>query len=520
MEKQFRPHNMRVLTAILALLALMMSFASAYAQDADAGKPLLAPQEKAAIIRMDGDVDDVMLRSLKRRVFEAEKEGCTLIVLEIDTYGGSLKSALDICHYIKSMKTPSVAWVHEKAISAGAIIAVACNQIVISEHSLMGAAAPISGEGTDLSPDVKAKAIGVLFPELDDSAKRAGIDPILLHAMVLREIEIYELRNVNTGEKKFVDGTAKAKALEETIKTPDGQEIRPWRVVEPPADDKNSLLTIDGSRTVEMGIAKRIVNTEQELIATLNIRSALVRMDFSWSEEFTRWLVQWPVRMALFVLMLVLGYVELTHPGISIAGIGALICLVLLVGAPWLSGLAQVWEIILIVAGLAIIIADLLHGGMGMLAIPGFILLAVGLVASFVPSSGGFGWGPSVTSGLMQGLSVLIFGSALSLVLMFLLAHYLDMTPGLRHLRLEPAAAQVNLPLADAAEKAATDAVFVGALGTAITDLRPAGKAKFGEHIMDVVTDGGFITRGTQVKVSEANAMKIVVIADNPGAAA
>lgn len=511
-------NSMKRLTLIVAFLAALLAFASAYAQEAS--KPLLPPQDKAAVLRMDGEVDDVMLRSLKRRVFEAEKAGCTVIILEIDTYGGALTSTLEITHYIKSLKIPTVAWVHDKALSAGSIIAVACNQMVISEHSIIGAAAPINSSGEDLGPDAKAKAIGVLYPELDESAKRTGVNPVLLHAMVSRDIEIYELRNINTGEKKFVDGENKTKALAETIRTPDGQEIRPWRVTEPPVDDKNSLLTVDGARAVEMGIASRMVNTEQELIATLNIRGEIIHLGFSWSEELTRWLVQWPVRMGLFILMLVLGYVELTHPGISVAGIGALICLVLLVGAPWLSGLAQMWEIILIVVGLVIIIIDLVHGGLGLLAIPGFLLLAVGLVGSFVPASGGIGWSAPMWSGLLHGLSVLVFGSAISLTVMALLAHYLEMTPGLRHLRLAPAVVTGDLPLPDAAEENANDAVFLGALGTATTDLRPAGKAKFGGHIMDVVTDGGFIARGTQVKITEVNAMRIVVIADTHGASA
>lgn len=515
MKKTSCISSIRLFVLALTVVAVLMNWVTAYAQEA--GKPLFEPQEKAALLKMDGQVDDVMVRSLKRRVFEAQKAGCSLIILDVDTYGGQVTSALEISKYIKSLKIPTAAWVHDKAYSAGTVISLACDKVVMSEQATMGDVAPISQSGTELSPDIKAKVSSPLLQDLEDSAKKHGISPMLTRAMVAREVEIYELRNINTGEKKFVDGEHKNDALKEMIKTPDGQEVRPWRVTEPPIDTEKEVLTVGPERAVEMNFASRIVSSEQQLIAAMNIRGELMPLGFSWSEQLTRWLVQWPVRMGLFILMLVLAYVELTHPGISVAGIGAVICLVLLVGAPWLSGVAQVWEIILIVAGLIIIILDLVHGGLGLLAIPGFVLLAIGMVASFIPSSGGGGWVPQMWSGLLRGLSVLVFGSAASLILVFLLAHYLEMTPGLKHIRLAPADDKIALPLEDAAEQLAEEAVFVGAIGKAVTDLRPAGKAKFGQHLMDVVSDGAFLPQGTQLKVTEVSALRVVVVADTQG---
>jgi membrane-bound serine protease (ClpP class) len=52
---------------------------------------------------------------------------------------------------------------------------------------------------------------------------------------------------------------------------------------------------------------------------------------------------------------------------------------------------------------------------------------------------------------------------------------------------------------------------FLGNEGEALTPLRPAGKAIFGEHILDVVTEGDFIERGTRVKVITIEGGRVVV---------
>jgi membrane-bound ClpP family serine protease len=53
--------------------------------------------------------------------------------------------------------------------------------------------------------------------------------------------------------------------------------------------------------------------------------------------------------------------------------------------------------------------------------------------------------------------------------------------------------------------------VFVGALGLAHTQLRPAGKARFGEHLIDVVSFGPFINAGTEVEVVTVSGYRVTV---------
>jgi membrane-bound serine protease (ClpP class) len=53
--------------------------------------------------------------------------------------------------------------------------------------------------------------------------------------------------------------------------------------------------------------------------------------------------------------------------------------------------------------------------------------------------------------------------------------------------------------------------VAPGTEGKALTTLRPSGKARFGEHVVDVVTEGDYIPVDTAVAVVSADGMRVVV---------
>jgi len=507
-----------------------------------AGRPLQEPHEKAALIRLNAEVDDMMLKSVERRVDIARKAGCTLIVFEMDTYGGHVTSALEISKFIKKLPDEhinTVAWVHDKAYSAGAMISVSCQQIVMSRVGSLGDCAPIVIEGNSLVPlpeAERAKMNAPVLQEFDDSAQKNGYNPAVLRAMVDVAVEIHELHNTRTGETAFVDTAEKDKRLALQEALPGGGVEHPWQYVgDKPVDDSKSLLTVGPEMALTMHLSSATVNSEQDLKAALNIRGDLMELDYSWAERATVFLSDWWVRGILFVGMLVFAWLEFSHPGIAIFGIVAVLCLVLLVGAPFLTGLAQVWEIALIVVGLGIVIGDVLvFGTMGLLAVPGFILMGIGLVASFVPADPGGGFLPTRASSwtaLEQGLGVLVGGTFTALVAFYLFAKYLYLTPGFNRLQLAPTGtgtgrggSSARVPgglsvsgvrsealVRDTADRPADDAVFIGAIGRAATDLRPAGKGRFGDHLVPVVSYGSFIEKDSEIEVLEASGLRVVV---------
>ena len=508
----------RIVGVGVALLFCLASYlagqATAPVDAVEAGHVLQPPHQKAALIKLHGEVDDMMLNSLQRRVDLARKAGCTLIVFEMDTFGGLVTSAIDISKFIKRLpdeKIATVAWVHDKAYSAGSLISVANQQIVMSREATIGLCAPIA-KNRLLPAAERAKAVTFLFEEFDDSARKNGYKPVLLRAMVDPDIEIHEMHD-EKGNVDFVDTPGKTALLAEEIVLPDGTRRHPWRFVQ----TFDPLLTVGPDAALAMKLSRARVDNEEQLRAALNIQGNLLALDFSWAEIATVWLTQWWVRGMLFLAMLVLAYIEFSHPGVSLPGIGALICLILLIGAPFLTGLAQVWEIAFIVLGLAIIVLDLvIFGGIGLLAIPGFVLMLVGIIASFVPAEPGGGFIPTMQSSwdaLTWGTTAIATALVAAIVIFFFMSKYLRLTPGFRRIQLAPAggAPAMATQVIDAAERSATDAAFPGALGRAASDLRPAGKARFGEYLLDVVTRGDFVESGAEVEVVEIAGSRIVV---------
>jgi membrane-bound serine protease (ClpP class) len=505
-------------TLVFFTLLLLLAVPSALrAQPAgEVVKPIQEKaHEKVYVIKLSGEVDDIMRHSLERRVAIAVHGGADLIVYDIDTYGGLLTSCLEMTRLTRDSRIPIVAWVHPKAYSAGAILALACSQIVVTSNASFGDCAPIV-PGDTIPATERAKANSPVLQDIEASSKKNGFDRNTAWAMVEVEREVDELHNAVTGEVRYTaDDADKAKLLNEQLITPDGKKTNPWRFSQV-IDGPNTLLTVDAEMAIKLKFAQARADNLEDLRAVLNIRSEPVILDFTYAELFARWLGSYWVRGLLFTLMLIGAWIEFSHPGTMFGGIGALICLVLLVAAPYMAGIAQAWEIGLIVLGVAIILIDLIFaGGVGLAAVPGFILMAVGIVGTFIPAEPGGGWIPQLPqtyAALQSGISVVVFGTIAAMAAFFVMAKYLYMTPGLRRLQLKPAPATGgSVVLQDAIETAAGEAVFAGALGRASTDLRPAGKARFGEHLMDVATEGQFIRAGEVVKVLEANAARVVV---------
>src|SRR5689334_7663585 len=99
-----RRRQLRAAARVFAFVFFLFYAAVGWAQFAGGpvAKPLVTPRQKAALIKLSGPVDDVMLTSLKRRVDLARKQNCDLIIYEMDTYGGLLTSALDISRFTKN----------------------------------------------------------------------------------------------------------------------------------------------------------------------------------------------------------------------------------------------------------------------------------------------------------------------------------------------------------------------------------------------------------------------------------
>ncbi len=491
------------------------------------------------IIPITDMISDVTTESIKRRVGTAIERGAEVIVFEIHTNGGYVTSALEICDYIKNLNdVKTVAWIHTKAYSAGSMIAVACDEIVMAQSSVLGDCGVILGgpTGPQEGPEqLRAKAESPVLEQFRDSAQRNKYDVLLCEAMVVKEREVYWLENVDTGRREFVEKDEMEKRCEIGPKSTTlfGIEISPshgdkpeWRLVETyhdpiggpgtkiqqPVVASTELLTMSQSRAHALGFSKGIVSNEDELRERYGLNGPIETIDFSWSEVFTRWLTSMPVRGFLLVILMLGVYVEFNTPGVGVAGLVALIALAIFLGAPFLTGLANVWEVVLVAIGFALIGVEIfVIPGFGLAGISGIILVIVGLLATFMPDEPGrfpIYWpelAPSI-EGLMTGVRTLAISFGLTLLGIFLLAKYLPQMPYMRGI------APPNPTPADVmAEDPYGGLARVGDFGVAVGDLRPAGKARFGTQMVDVVSEGEMLDDAARIEVIERHGNRVVV---------
>ena len=195
------------------LLAILLTASLALAQSVPASRQA----DRIAIITIEGAIDAITAMSVRRRIQEAEDAGYTAIVFEINSPGGGVGADLDITNTIKSSSiTNTIAWVNTDAYSGGAIIALACSEIISSTPASMGDAFPVimtavtQGNKTrgglrGLTADERTKLLPPLLADVTDSARRNGYDEYLVQAIVIDGIELWQIQNNQTGKRYAIN---------------------------------------------------------------------------------------------------------------------------------------------------------------------------------------------------------------------------------------------------------------------------------------------------------------------------
>lgn len=171
--------------------------------------PAARQADRVAIITVEGIIDPVTSVSVQRRIKEAERGGFDAFVLEVNSPGGVLYSCLEISQAIKASSIKNtVAWVNNEAHSGGAVIAMACSEIVTNDPSSFGDALIVligPGMMRALTPDERTKMLPPLMTDVVDSARRNGYDEYLVQALVTDGVELWQVEDVETGERLAIN---------------------------------------------------------------------------------------------------------------------------------------------------------------------------------------------------------------------------------------------------------------------------------------------------------------------------
>jgi membrane-bound serine protease (ClpP class) len=470
---------------------------------------------KAVIIVCKGMIDDGLYKSIQRRTQTALDAGADYLIYEISTYGGLLESADDISKYFifdAAKKAHTVAYVKTEAISAGAMISVSCQDIIMRKNTTIGDCAPIQ-MGGKLEGVEREKMESFTRAAFKRAAEANRYPEALLKAMVSMQIEIYKIRNLKTGKYEFFESEHIPKDQKE-------YDIKNKVLI----DSDKELLTLTASKAVEYGVARAVVEDRAGVLDFLAKRDGVtfigepMVLEMLWSEEMVRWLNS-PAVMGVLIMLALLGvYIEFSTPGFGLPGLAAIICFAIVIGSKYLIGMANWVEVAIFFIGVILLMIEIfVLPGFGVIGVLGIICILAGLFGMLVKNPPNkLPWPQTqldwelFTSGVLG----LLFGFIGFVIVAWILAKYLPKLQFLSGLILIPTAAKQRIEAKvsmTAPVESKTIGVNIGDIGEVVSTLRPAGKAKFGDCIVDVVAGAEFLDKGTKVKIIEIHGNRVVV---------
>ncbi len=459
------------------------------------------------MIEVEGTIDPLLDSFLKRQIDRAVADGAKMIIFEIQSPGGLLWHSRDLAYTIADLEDQevrTVAFIRGEALSGATIIALGCDEIYMTRHATIGDAGPIETSEGGQFERAPEKILSFLRETMTTLADRKHRPSALAVAMADKDVAVYEVTNKNTGDTWFMS--------DEQIHAAGDEWVR-GRMV--PETAENNLLTVNGVRAHELKLAERPVADFDELKERLGVPPDITprKVARTWIDDTVFLLNTNVVTGLLFFLGIVLIYLEL-HFMSGVLGILSALCFAIFFWSKFLGGTAGWLEVMLFTLGLACLALEIfVIPGFGVFGITGGLLV----FAALVMASQTFGnLEPnrdfSEATKTMATLSTSIIAV---IVMAMALSRYLPSIPILNQMILTPPG--MNTVTSPDEPRLHPDLAgehpnrFVGRSGTALTVLRPAGKAQIGHEMVDVVSDGPFIPQGSQIEVLAVNGNRIVV---------
>lgn len=426
---------------------------------------------------INDEIGSVTWRHTRAALDEASEMGHPLLLLHLNTYGGSVEHADSIRTALLHYNGPVVAFVDNNAASAGALIALACDSVYMRPDASMGAATVVNGADGAAMPDkyqsyMRAMMRATAESHGRDSAGNWRRNPAIAEAMVDSRLAVAGL----------IDST--------------------------------KVLTFTPDEAIRWGYADGKASTVEDVLSQLNVTNYTIKkFEPSWEVTLLGFLTN-PAFQAILIMIIAGGiYFELQTPGMGFPSAAALIAAVLYFLPLCLGGIISTWVVILFVIGLILLLLEIfVVPGFGVTGISGLAAMAVALFMGLFENFS-FISPDNVDSGIDThaiAYSILTLLGGLALATGAIL--YLTSRRGPAFIRNR----------AELSHRQDTDkgyigvdtgmARYVGMEALTVTDMRPSGKIRIGDDgNFDAVSVHGFIEAGTTVKVLRFSGAQLYV---------
>ena len=439
-------------------------------------------KDRVVVIKVGRDdlVNTQAFNFWRRILKRVNAEGAKAVVFDIDTPGGlAFDTARLIMYDMRDIKVPSFAFVNREASSAGALIASGTDHIYMYPGSTIGSAEIVSGTGQEIGDGMKRKLNSFFDATVRVVTKDKGHNPDVIRAMMFEEEE-------------FDFGVIKVKK---------GQLLN---------------LTDDEATSVYEGkplLAKGSVTTIQELLEREGLGDApVIVAEPTGMEKFSYWVasISW-----LLILVGIGGaYLEMKTPGFGIGGAISLCAFGLFFFGNYAAGnmagyglmLLFVLGVVLVAVELFLIPGTFVSGFVGGVLILGSLFLAM-VDDLALEDNQVRGWDAEEAWDFIARPSLnLAIGLIGAIVVSIALMRFLPDAPLFNKMVMGE-----ELTTGDSSQGSGSEGEHLGMQGVAVTDLRPTGKGEFNGLLLDVTAANGFLDKGTSIKVTSEDGVRILV---------
>jgi membrane-bound serine protease (ClpP class) len=419
---------------------------------------ILAQQSKVYQANIEGEIDLGLAPYVKRVVDEAAKNNAAAIIFRINTFGGRVDAATQIKDAILNSKVKTIAFIDKRAISAGALIALSCEKIVMVPGASIGASTVVDQSGQKQSEKYQS----YMRSEMRATAEKNGRRTDIAQGMVDESVVVADLN-----------------------------------------DDDKKLITLTSEEAVKFKMADTVLTSMDEVKKAFGLeKTEDVIVTSNWAEKFVAFLNN-PIISSLLILIGMLGIFTEIKMGVwGLPGTIAVIALALFFGSGYILQLASAFEIVIFIIGVALLLLEIfVIPGFGIAGILGILLMIAGLFFGLVSDFGMTDYS-TLSVAIVQLASVFV----LAAIFIFFLSKLLPKSAIWNRLIL-----QDNIAIKSGYAARPSFEHLVGTEGKAITDLRPAGAALINEKRVDVVTEGNYISHGSEIVVKFVEGSKVVV---------
>ena len=448
------------------MLAVVLSGALGSLRGAE---PAAAPAaQKVYVLPIRDDIMPPLVYVVRRGVKEAMEAKADLLVLDMETNGGRVDVTEEIIGILAKFPGKTATFVNKKAFSAGAFIAFATQKIFMAPQSVIGAAAPVmaapGGGVQEIGGTMEIKTSSAISALVRANAEKNGHNPKVADAMVKKTTKLVIDDQVINKEGDILTLTNVEAAREY------GEPAKPL-------------------------LSAGTVESLEAVLKRLNLAGAAVtHIAPSGVEKLGSWV------NAIAPILLIIGiagiYIEFKTHGFGLPGIIGITAFAIYFFGGYVAGLTGLEWVALFIVGLALVALELFFfPGTLLLGLTGFGLIFVSLVMAMVDRYPGMSGLPTLPE-LSMPLNDLAIAFVGAIVVILVLSRVLPKTS------LYPAlVSQGASGVQSDAVLTATHHQRLGWEGIALSPLRPGGKAKFGEEILDVVSEGDLIEKGRKVRI-------------------